>query len=146
MNFSQKASSEIYASFTINKIDPEVRASMTDKQINAVYEALIAAEDSKRHSIDIRGTIPLYLAKYYFVFFAGRDKRKQTLLEETIRNNQGNAKSGLSFAISGALILALIVLLAGGYTAYLLKSELGIDIIPNKHLSDVIKELFSFWP
>jgi hypothetical protein len=138
----QDTSSEIFASFTINKIDKDVLATMTPEQVNAIRDALIASNRSQRHALDFRGSFSLYFAHYYFVFFAGRDRRRQTLLKEAIRNNRGNKQFGLAFTYLGLLFGLLILGIIGFFTAYWIKSEMGIDINPDKHLEDILKEIF----
>lgn len=135
-------SSEIFASFTMNKIDKDVLATMTPEQVSAIRAALIASNRSQRHAIDLRGSFSLYFAHYYFVFFAGRDRRKNTLLKEAIRNNRGNKHFGIAFTYGGLLFALLVLGIIGFFSAYWLKSELGIDINPNKHLEDVLREIF----
>ncbi len=138
----QDTSSEIFASFTMNKIDKDVLATMTPEQVNAIRDALIASNRSQRHALDFRGSFSLYFAHYYFVFFAGRDRRRQTLLKEAIRNNRGNKQFGLAFTFIGLLIGLIILSIIAFLTAYWIKSDLGIDLNPNKHLSDILNEIF----
>ena len=135
-------SAEIFASFTMSKIDPKVRSSLSEEQQKAIWEALIASEKSNKHSIDVRGSFSLYLAHYYFVFFAGRDRRKSTHLVELVRNSKGNKQASFLFTGIGIIFIGLIVLIVGFMTAYYLKSEMGIDIFPGKHLGDFVKEFF----
>jgi hypothetical protein len=137
-------SSEIFASFTMSKIDKDVLESMTPEQVNAVYSALLAAEDQKQHAIDWRWSFSVYLARYYMVFFAGRDRRRQTLLKEAVRNSRGNGKLSIALIAAGFISLLLILAVVIFFTAYWFKSELGIDIFPDKHLEDFINRwLFS---
>ena len=133
-------SSEIFASFTMSKIDRKILDSMTTEQVEAVRAALLAADRGKRHPIDIRLNIPLYFASYYFVLFAGRDKRRGTLLKEAMRKNVQDKRSGTMMILIMGMLIICGLLLIGLLTAYFIKSEMGIDIFPNKHLEDLIFE------
>lgn len=134
-------SSKIYAEFTISRIPLEIRNSLTDTQMDAIRNALVAQNESQKHALDIRGTIPLFFSKYYFVLFGGKDKRKSTFQKELKRINKvplpirlilyGMIVSTVIFSFS---LLALTIM-------YLLKWWLGIDIFPNNHLSDFINML-----
>lgn len=133
-------SSEIFASFTMSKIDRKIIDSMTAEQVEAVRAALLAADRGKRHPIDIRLNIPLYFASYYLVLFAGRDKRRGTLLKEAMRKNVQDKRGGTMMILLIGMLIMFGLLLFGLLTAYFIKSEMGIDIFPNKHLEDLIFE------
>lgn len=113
---------------------------MTTEQVEAVRAALLAADRGKRHPIDIRLNIPLYFARYYLVLFAGRDKRRGTLLKEAVRKNAQDKRSGSMMILLMGMLIIFGLLLIGLLTAYLIKSEMGIDIFPDKHLEDIILE------
>jgi len=138
----KNTSSEIFASFLISRIDKKALDSLTPYQLEAIREALLAADQEKRHSIDLRITIPLYFSRYYLVLFAGKDKRKGTLLKEAMRQNKHYTTSGLLMICCVSLLIASALLVVAAMAAYYLKSEMGIDIFPNKHLEDVILEMF----
>lgn len=134
-------SAKIYAEFTISRISPEIRASLTDVQMEAIRNALIAQNTSQKHSVDVRGTIPLFFAKYYFVLFAGKDKRSSTVQKEQRRINK--VPLPIRLTIYGMVLSTVFVsfsLLAFAIM-YALKSFLGIDIFPKHHLSDFINFL-----
>jgi hypothetical protein len=134
---TEKESSEIFADFTMSRIDRHARESMTEQQLIAVRQALVANSPFNRHAVDIRGSIPLFFARFYFVVLAGRDRRRKTREKELRRIYKGNVPLGyfLSFIVLSFLIaliwMALIVAL------YWLKREMGIDIFPNIHLLDL---------
>lgn len=138
----QNATGRIFAAFTIDKIDRKVLETMTDEQINAVRDALIAAESSKKHSIDLRLSIPLYFARYYLLIVGGRDKRRRTVLAEALRDNRGNRSAGKLLSVLGLVVLLGIGALIAFFGAYWLKSELGIDVFPHEHLEDVARRWF----
>ena len=127
------SSSEVYADFTMSRIDLSVRETMTPIQLQAVRDALLANQPFKKHSIDIRGTIPLFFASFYFVLLAGRDRRRKTVDKEKNRAFEG--KLSFSYVLSllllsfiGALIWIAILLVV-----YWVKNELGIDVFSGRH-------------
>ncbi len=128
-----KNSSEVYADFTISRIDQDVRETMNATQLQAVRDALVANQPYKRHTVDIRGTLPFFFASFYFVILAGRDKRLKTLDKETGRAFEGNLSMGsvlsiLFLSFLGAMVWGAILLVG-----YWVKRELGIDFFPDTH-------------
>jgi hypothetical protein len=121
----------------MERIDPKVRASLTPAQLSAIKEAVSGSRSSKKHSIDIRGVIPFFLVRYYFVILSGRDRRLHTKRIEEKRRWLTSLSGGLMLFILGAAPLILILLLL----LYLIKCALGINIMPDMHL----KDLLTFW-
>ena len=128
---------EKYDAFTdaiIAKIGPDVFASLTDQQRDAITDAISACRPLSRHPLDIRGTISLFYARYYYVFLMGRDRRHSTSATEADRR-QGTELTGglifLLFALSPILLLCLLML-------YFIKSMLGINLVHGRHAWEVI--------
>jgi len=121
----------------MERIDPKVRASLTPAQLSAIKAAIRANRPSQKHTIDIRGVIPFFLVRYYFVFLSGRDRRLYTKRIEDKRRWLTSLSGGLTLFILGVapLILILVLLL------YLIKCTFGINIMPETHL----KDLLTFW-
>jgi hypothetical protein len=118
----------------IKNIEPKVRDSLTPNQMSAIIEAAEASRKLGRHPVDLRGVIPLYFAKYYFVFLMGRDRRSTSRKQEKRRLEW---TSLLAWSLFVTIVsLPFIVLLLG--LLYLFKSSLGLDFIPDEHLSDLI--------
>jgi hypothetical protein len=127
-------SAEIFADYTLSRLTPEVRDSLSDEQYNAIRDVLLANDSSKRHAIDIRFSLPLFFARYYLVVVAGRDRRRQTRIEELKRSHLGNLPLGASLSL---VVITLTVTLFWGLliaALYLLKRELGIDLFSEFHL------------
>ena len=110
----------------MERIDPKVRASLTPVQLSAIKEAIRANRPSQKHTIDIRGVIPFFLVRYYFVFLSGRDRRLLTKRIEDKRRWLTSLSGGLTLFFLGVapLILILVLLL------YLIKCTFGINIMP----------------
>ena len=134
----QRAPNEAFVNAVFKALDPTVYKSLSAHQITELSKA-IGASSRSRHFIDFRPTIPYFFGSIYLVFLAGKDRRmSQRVTGEKRRNRLGNF-------IVGLLFLTLFVLIASGglfWFAYLIKSAMGIDLFPDKHLPDVILELF----
>lgn len=118
----------------IKRIDPKVRDSLTPTQLTAIKEA-IRGPRAPIKPIDIRGVIPLYFARYFFVLLIGRDRRAAVIREEGFRRIRSRWLNGLFFSFFVACPLVVIVFLF----LYLLKTIWGLDIMPDQHLWDIFK-------
>lgn len=138
--FSKKehTSATVYADCTMSKIDAVIRSGMTDEQLNAVREALVALRKEERHQIDIRIGIPLYFARYYLVIFGGRDRTSSTYALERARTRGGknNFVNILLFLLFTILVTA--VWIGVFIVVYWVKQDMGIDIFPDFHLPDFL--------
>lgn len=113
------------------KTDPAIRAllermpthiqhSFTDEQL-AHLKIAIGARQWGNHALDCRGVVKLFKYRYYYVVLAGRNRRDLSPKELAL------AKLAQAVIISaGVLALSLMAILV----LYLLKSALGIDILP----------------
>ena len=120
-----------------SELIPKVRASLSPVQLSAIREAISASRPSRKHPIDIRGVIPFFLARYYFVILSGRDRRLHTKRIEEKRRWLTSLTGVLILFIIGVVPLILIFVLL----LYLVKSAFGINIMPEMHL----KDLLTFW-
>lgn len=118
----------------MEKINPEIRASFTPRQLEAVEKAISESGPEKDYSINIRGTIPLVFARYYLVMLAGRDRRcGVTRKEKKMKKKMTAARALLlSFFIFWPVLLVLFLVL------YFLKRYLGIDFMPGTHLLEML--------
>ncbi len=121
----------------MERIDPKVRASLTPAQLSAIKEAISASRPLKNHPIDIRGIIPVFFVRYYFVFLSGRDRRSSTRRLEKKRQWLTSLSGGLMLFFLGLAPLILILVLV----LYLIKCTMGINIMTETHL----KDLLTFW-
>jgi len=122
---SRKASREDWFTEGLReRIPTDVRDSFTPDQLDALKVAFGARRWGK-HPVDLRGTFSLWSWRYYFVILIGRNARSLS-----------RGERALSRVASACLIalLSLFVLLAVLGLFYVLKSALGIDIMPNASL------------
>lgn len=103
------------------RLPKEMRDSFTEEQLQALKVAF-GARRWGRHPVDIRGTLNVWRSRYYFVFLLGRNKRDLSRLEETL------SRFGRALIILGFLAFSMLV---GFVALYVLKSALGINLLPN---------------
>ena len=117
----------------IRRIDPKIRDTLSTTQVTAIIAAIRNPE--KIRPIDIRGIIPLYFARYFFVLLIGRDKRAVMEREEHMRRKKASWLGVILFALLVSLpfLLLLFVFL------YLLKYFAGVDIVPDFHLWEIFE-------
>ncbi|MFK5985966.1 MAG: hypothetical protein QM479_11155 [Pseudomonadota bacterium] len=128
-------SSEAFTFFVINQISPEIKKSLTAIQLNEIKSAIAASTPLKKHSVDIRGVIPLFFTRFYFVFLLGRDKRLKTKKAELNRRNEGDILvSILLFAFFTLPLLFFLILVI-----YITKTELNIDLFSEFHFLDLFE-------
>jgi hypothetical protein len=103
------------------RLQEDLRESFTDQQLEGLRSAF-ATRSWGRHQVDWRGTFSLWSNQYYFVLVGGRNKRNLTRAQ---RNVSLAAKAG---AITLFLFFSVLV---GLVALYLVKSALGINLLPN---------------
>jgi hypothetical protein len=104
----------------LDKVPVDMRGSFNDEQLLALKVAL-GGRTWGAHAIDFRWTLKWWRWQYYFVFLAGRNRRVLTDRERTIQR-LAMATALASFLIFSGLLGILML--------YLVKSALGIDLIP----------------
>ncbi len=114
------------------KIDADVRATLSPRQVHAIENAIRASKPFQRHPVDVRGVLPCFFARFYFVLLMGRDRRSPVRNKEQRRRQQASIASAMCSVY--LLLCALLPLIFLGL--YLIKAWLGIDIFPDAHLSD----------
>jgi hypothetical protein len=100
------------------KVPDRVKVTFTEEQLSHLRNAIVNRQ-WRNHSIDLRGTIPWFKYRYYYVCIAGKNKRELSRAEQQA-SRIINAVFLVGF-LSISITLGLLVL-------YLLKSSLGIDI------------------
>ncbi|MAZ66938.1 MAG: hypothetical protein CMF25_07490 [Kangiellaceae bacterium] len=138
MTKKSRKSSEIFADFTLSRVERHIRDSLSDEQYDAIRQALIAQDENSRHQVDVRMRLPFFFWSYYLVIFAGRDRRASTHQREQVRFSKVPLPiRRLGYVVSSFLLLAVVVGFLF-YLAYKIKSLLGIDIFPNFHLNEFL--------
>lgn len=106
------------------RLPEELRESFSDEQLQGLRSAL-ATRSWARHKVDLRGTFNLWRTQYYFVVVAGRNKRSLSRAQQKLSLA---AKAGaITVFLFFSVLLGLVLL-------YVLKSALGIDLLPGHSL------------
>ncbi|PCJ19408.1 MAG: 3-phosphoshikimate 1-carboxyvinyltransferase [Gammaproteobacteria bacterium] len=108
----------------MQKIDPTVAKSFSEQQLSAL-EGVLSCNSNRLHAIDFRNTIHIWNRSYYYVVLAGADHRSMTRQQKHALRN---------IEILFLLTLSSTITLTGLVLAYLIKSSLGIDLMPNQSL------------
>lgn len=117
----------------IRNIGIDVLNSFSPKQMSAIQDAIRASQPHKKHSIDFRGAINLFFARYYFVIILGRDRRLSTQETELDRRQNAGLLGNIVFLIFVLAPFVLLIIIS----LYLLKAGLGIDLFPGKHMGGI---------
>lgn len=125
---------DVYTEHVMSNIDPAVFSSLNLLQIQAVEIAVSSSAPFRRHGVDLRGTLRLYFAQFYFVILMGRDRRIDISNREAGRRYQAGVVSAFIMLYTLICIALPVVLLL----LYGIKSWLGIDLFPDQHLSDIL--------
>ena len=95
------------------KIDRDVLDSFSHEELSAIKDAIRASFSHKKQRIDIRGTIDLFLVKFYYVFFAGREGRISRGRVQGERRSKMNSLGNIFFiaiVLSGFILLIMLAI------------------------------------
>lgn len=106
------------------RLPEELRESFTDEQLQGLRTAF-ATRSWGRHKLDLRGTFSFWRTQYYYVLVAGRNKRDLT---------RGQQRLSMAAKAGAITMFLLFSLLLGLVMLYILKSALGINLLPNYSL------------
>lgn len=106
------------------RLPEELRESFTEEQLRGLRSAF-ATRSWARHKLDLRGTFNIWRTQYYFVLVGGRNKRDLS---------RGQRRLSLAAKAGAITVFLLFSLLLGLVTLYVLKSALGINLLPNHSL------------
>jgi hypothetical protein len=104
----------------LDKVPADMRDSFSAEQLLALKVAL-GGRTWGAHALDARWTLKWWRWQYYFVLLAGRNRRVLTDREQTIQRLAMATFLGVFLTFSA--LVGILVL-------YLIKSALGIDLIP----------------
>jgi hypothetical protein len=131
-------SAKIFAEFTLGRINPKIKDSLSHEQLTELRRALIAQQENSKHKIDIRFTINFLFSKYYFVILGGKDRRRKTIERNTARKETWKEKI-LTTVLTVAIIIGMGYFFGYGVIfLYQIKRNLGIDFFSNVHAEDVV--------
>ena len=108
----------------LGRMSSENRDSFTEDQLVALKSAL-SGQKWEKHPLDIRGVLRFWRWSYYYVLIGGKETRALTRRQEQV------TRTAYAFFILGFFVFSTLL---GVVTLYLLKSALGINIIPETTL------------
>lgn len=113
--------------------DPRVAQQFNSSQwqeIRRIIDLSIGKPSPK--IVDLRFTVDLIVSRFYFTLFIGKDRRRQS------RNQSTGSRIGNLIAAIGLLLgLNLLVSVSAVVVLYLIKSALGIDLMPG-HFPELV--------
>ena len=120
----------------IAQMNPQIRQSLDHQQSSELSRFLNRVLPLRgKHLVNLKFSFWL-IKNWYFVLQFGMDKRDTKRLRKS-----GAAQTLLAIILNTifVIILAALIFILVFYLLYLLKSTLGIDIFPNRHLSDILR-------
>ena len=119
------------------KLDPTVLDSLSATQLEAFKQVLTEALPKPSPKlVDLRFVVDLIVDRFYVVLFIGQDRRQKPRRYMPTRVARiGNAVTIVVLLLSANLTISAAMVLA----LYLLKSAIGIDLLPGS-LSDFLKQ------
>lgn len=127
-------------SYYLSKLASPIRESLTPEQLDAFHQILSEAMPKPSAKlVDLRFVIDLIVSRFYVVLFIGKDRRaKQRSYVPHIMTKIGNTIAIIIILLGANLAVSAFILLA----VYLLKSAIGIDLLPG-HFPNTIKHFFT---
>ena len=107
----------------LDKVPADMRGSFSEDQLLALKVA-VGGRTWGTHALDWRWTLKWWRWQLYFVFLAGRNRRTLSQREQQIEH------MGTAIVALVLLLLAVALGTLGVLVLYLVKSALGIDLIP----------------
>ena len=110
------------------QIDPVVQASFTAQQRAEVARVIdLAIPKPAPKLVDLRFNVDLLISRYFIVLMVGKDRRRAPRDRPTSRLTQfGNWFAAIVLLLGFNLTLSISLFML----AYLIKSALGIDLLP----------------
>jgi hypothetical protein len=124
-----------FTMFVMSRIPDEVRASLTAEQYQAIRTAIYRSRPGQGHAVDLRFSVPLVLFRGYVVLQMGKDRRARARPDDKSKPQSALSRI-VGYALFAVLAYSAVVLVLG--VLYLLKSLLGINLLPDKHLLDLL--------
>ena len=123
----------------LDMLDPEMRSTFTEPQVEAVTQLLGAALPKPTPKlVDLRFWVDLFAYRFYVVLFVGKDRRQQdrSELSEPMAR-KGNAITALMLLVGLNLLISLFILLI----AFSIKSVIGYSFPPDSHVAGQLHKL-----
>lgn len=100
------ASSEAVLEHYLKSIDPEVAASFTEVQREAI-KLMLGVRSVAKHAVEVRRSVPLGRRRFYLVFLMGAERRALARLHG--EGLAGHPLRAIAWLTAGALALGLLI-------------------------------------
>jgi hypothetical protein len=138
-NSRQTEQSDRNFDYYLQTIDPEIRASFTQLQLDAID--LIVKKIAPKPApkiVDLRFMVDLIFSRFYVVLFVGKERRQKQRYHLPSKFTKI-----ANIVIVVTMLIGLNLLITGAICifAYLIKSAAGIDFLPghvDQHLQKII--------
>lgn len=112
----------------LTQLDPDVQASLTPQQWAELERVIdLAIPKSAPKLVDLRFEVDLLISRYFIVLMVGKDRRRTSRSAPVSWLTQfGNWMAAVLLLLGFNLAISTSVVMA----AYLVKSALGIDLMP----------------
>lgn len=112
----------------LEAMEPELRAQLSDAQRQEMLRLLdLAVPKPAPKIVDLRFAVDLLLERFHVVVVVGKDRRRQPRAHRVSRlTRAANWLVGIGLLLGLNLLLSVALFLV----AYLIKSALGIDLLP----------------
>jgi hypothetical protein len=100
-------------------VPERVKKTFSEEQLSYLRNSIVNRQ-WRNHPVDLRGTLPWFKYRYYYVIIAGKNKRELSRAEQ--KASRVINATFLAAFLTISMTLGLIVL-------YLIKSALGINLL-----------------
>ena len=106
----------------LTQIDPAILKTFSQDQLTAIRNSIYQnLPPKKKHSLDVRGTIPLWFRRIYFVFSSGKDERQKDEKDVPLELRAKTAvRDAVTILVSMLFVLSVFAALLLGYLAPLI--------------------------
>ncbi len=111
---------DVYIQHLLQCLPAELLTTLTPEQYQLLKRSLLTYH--RRHLVDVRGVIPFFFTRFYFVFLFGKDRRGQSQEIPIERRQSSTLWSRFAGWVVMVGVLALFVL--GGLGVYKLLQRL----------------------
>ena len=124
-------------SYYLDKISPDILASFTNEQLQAITSILERAIPKPSPKIvDFKFTVDLIFSRFYVALFVGKERRRKQRHQVTEGISRiGNAIAAVILLLAANLVISALIVLF----AYLFKSAIGLNFFPG-HISESFKK------
>lgn len=141
---SSGLASLIHAEYLFSRIPAHIRETLSLEHRQEVLNAFLKIELERNSPVKFDITLPFFFRRYYLLVWFGRDRRSSTVAKEDVR------KSYVPWPLRAFFYLIVLWFTVASFTLlsfiglYMLKSFLGIDIFPTRHLKDFVEILMDW--